>query len=61
MTEKTAAITTAEEAVEYGKEVEATSLTRLAEENATLRNRRKNQGKGKKPNGQKSTTAGEPT
>ena len=54
--------TTTEEAVEDGSEAERMSTTRttdsvtLAEENATLRNRRKKPGKGKKP---KSTTTGE--
>ena len=47
--------TTVEEAVEDETEVE---LTTLAEQNATLWNRSKNKGKGKKPN-EKSTTTGE--
>ena len=56
---KPAGITTAEEGVKDKTKVEGTSLTTPGEENTTLWNRRKNKGKGKKPNAQKSTTTGE--
>ena len=61
VTEKPAAITTAAEGVKDKTKVEVTSLTTPGEENTTLGNRRKNKGKGKKPNAQKSTTTGEKT